>query len=139
MTFNSEKDFENHIRELLESEVAMPQSGFAILENSGIADIIVCRETPPAVFFIEVKYAKDMISVTEGIQTEILSKIPPYIGDHLMWLIGSNEHDGRYWLFDSSELVRLVSDANNISRTIFYRGGLTRTELANRLREWLCG
>lgn len=139
MTFRDEKDFENHIRELLESEIAMQDLGFTILKYTGIADIIICRENPQAVFFIEVKYAKDMMSVTEGIQTEILSKMPPYIDNHLIWLLGSEKHDGQYWLLDSSEMVRFVSDAHNISRTIFYRGGLTKTELANRLREWLYG
>ena len=146
MTFSSEKDFENHIRELLESEVAMPQLGFTILRYNGIADIIVCRETPPAVFFIEVKYARDIISVNEGIQSEVLSETPPYINDHFLWLIGSEKRDGEYWLLDSSELAEYVpnikrnrSIQNNISRRIFWQGGLTRAKLVNRLREWLYG
>ena len=146
MTFNSEEDFENHIRELLESEIAMPSCGFTILKNRGIADIIICRENPQAVFFIEVKYAKDMVSVNEGMQSEILSTTPPYINDHFRWLIGSEKHDGQYWLLDSSELAEYVpnikrnrSIQNNISRKIFWQGGLTRAELANRLREWLGG
>ena len=146
MTFNSEEDFENHIRELLESEIAMPRCGFTILKNRGIADIIICRESPQAVFFIEVKYARDIISVNEGMQSEILSTTPPYINDHFRWLIGSDKHDGQYWLLDSSELAEYVpnikrnrSIQNNISRRIFWQGGLTKAELANRLREWLCG
>ena len=146
MTFNSEEDFENHIRELLESEIATPRCGFTILKNRGIADIIICRESPQAVFFIEVKYARDMISVNEGMQSEILSAKPPYINDHFRWLIGSEKHGGQYWLLDSSELAEYVpnikhnrSIQNNISRRIFWQGGLTRAELANRLREWLCG
>ena len=147
MTFNSEEDFENHIRELLESEIAaMPRCGFTILKNRGIADIIICRENPQAVFFIEVKYAKDMISVNEGMQSEILSTRPPYINDHFRWLIGNDKHDGQYWLLDSSKLAEYVpnikhnrSIQNNISRRIFWQGGLTKAELANRLREWLGG
>ena len=146
MTFNGEEDFENHIRELLESEIAMPLCGFTILKNRGIADIIICRESPQAVFFIEVKYAKDMISVNEGMQSEILSTRPPYINDHFRWLIGSEKHDGQYWLLDSSELAEYVpnikrnrSIQNNISRRIFWQGGLTKAKLANRLREWLDG
>ena len=146
MTFNSEEDFENHIRGLLESEIAMPRCGFTILKNRGIADIIICRESPQAVFFIEVKYAKDMISVNEGMQSEILSTRPPYINDHFRWLIGSEKHDGQYWLLDSSELAEYVpnikrnrSIQNNISRRIFWQGGLTKAKLANRLREWLDG
>lgn len=146
MTFRDEEDFENHIRELLGSEIATPQRGFTILKNRGIADIIVCRESPQAVFFIEVKYAKDMISVNEGMQSEILSTKPPYINDHFRWLIGSEKHDGQYWLLDSSELAKHVpnikrnrSIQNNISRRIFWQGGLTKAKLANRLREWLYG
>ena len=148
MTFRDEEDFENHIRELLGSEIATPQRGFTILKNRGIADIIVCRESPQAVFFIEVKYAKgtDGITANEGIQSEILSTKPPYINDHFLWLIGSDRHDGQYWLLDSSELAEYVPNIkrnrsihNNISRKIFGQGGLTRAELVNQLRECLCG
>ena len=142
MIFSSEKDFENHIRELLESEVAMPHCGFTILKGSGIADIIICRENPhQAVFFIEVKYAReaDAIIVSKGIQSEVLFGNLPYINDHFMWLVGSNNHDGQYWLLDSSALTEFITGTNNISLNIFLHGGLTTEKLANRLRKWLHG
>ena len=147
MAFCNEKDFENHIRELLESEIVTPHCGLTMLEYTGVADIIVCRKKPQAVFFIEVKYEKGTngISVSEGIQSEVLSKMPPYINDHFMWLIGSQRCDGRYWLLDSSELVKFVptidlTKQNNIGLRIFReRLGLTREELVNQLRERLCG
>ena len=146
MTFPNENHFENHIRNVIKSEIAVRHSGLEVLQYKGVADIIICRRdpAPEAVFFIEVKYAKDMISVSEGIQSEILFRRPAYIKDHLLWLIGSEKHEGRYWLLKSSELARYVpninrnlSIQNNISRDIFRSRGLTKSELVKRLRGWL--
>ena len=146
MVFRDEESFENHIRDIIRSEIATRHSGFTVLRYRGVTDIIICRRTPApeAVFFVEVKYAKDMISVSEGIQSEILFRRPAYIKDHLLWLIGSNKHEGQYWLLDSSELAEYVpnikhnlSIQNNISRDVFRSRGLTKSELIKRLREWL--
>ena len=146
MKFGSECEFEAHVRKLLVSEVATPHSGLTILEYRGITDIVICREIPsPAVFFIELKYAKDMIGVAEGIQSEILLKRPRYMDNHLMWLIGSQEYEGEFWFLNSEDLRKYVSNINiqkenNISRRILrhrgeYRGG--EAYLIDRLIKWL--
>lgn len=148
MTFSSEKDFKNHIRNIIKSEIAVRHSGLEVLQYKGIADIIICRRdpAPEAVFFIEVKYAKGIMSVSEGIQSEILFRRPAYIKDHLLWLIGSEKHEGGYWLLNSSELAKYVpnirnklSIQNNISRDVFQSRGFTKSGLINRLRGWLDG
>ena len=147
MVFQNEKSFENHIRGIIRSEIAVRHSGLEVLKYKGVADIIICRQTPApeAVFFIEVKYSKgeNGIAVSEKIQSEVLSEMPPYISDHFMWLIGSDRHGGQYWLLNSLELTEYAKVAhlnkeNNIKLCIFQRHqGLTESELIKQLREWL--
>ena len=144
-TFTDEMDFERHIRDVLKSKVEMHAPEIRVLENKGIADIIVCREGDrPAIFFIELKYAKDMIGVSEGIQSEVLDTRPTYIDSHMMWLIGSNMHGGQYWLLDSAGLREYITNEidikkeNNISRYIFRRlPAIDEPELVRRLQNWM--
>lgn len=150
MKFRNEKEFETHIRELLMSEVATLDSGLTILDNKGVADILICREGfQPRIFFIELKYAKDMIEASEGIQSEILLRNPSYMDNHFMWLIGSQEHPGCYWLLDCHDIQKFVSKninmrkPNNISRRLLSDAGrryrFDEPELIEELCEWLHG
>ncbi len=146
MAFRDEGHFERHIRRLLNSEVVPLCAAAKVLKYKGIADVVICQDAePPEVFFIEVKYAKDMIGVSEGIQSEILLKAPIYMDNHFLWLIGSQAHEGRYWLLRSDELRPYITTKpidvrkeNNISRYLFsQRRGLDEKELVHRLLEWL--
>lgn len=158
-TFNNEAGFEKHIRNLLQNEVAAHEPGIWILDSKGIADIVICREyapsAPPAIFFIEVKYASrtpsgelNSISVSEGIQSEILRERPEYLESHLLWLLGSQSSAGYYWLTTSSQLLPYITTKplnvrrmNNISLNIFRSSGreyrLNEMELSDSLAEWL--
>lgn len=146
-TFTCEMDFERHIRDVLKSKVETHAPEIRILEYKGIADIIVCREGDrPAIFFIELKYAKDPISASKGIQSEVLSTRPTYIDNHMMWLIGSSDkmHVGQYWLLDSAGLREYITNEidikkeNNISRYIFRRlPAIDEPELVRRLQNWM--
>lgn len=157
-TFTNEAGFEKHIRNLLKNEVAIRGSGIRILDAKGIADIVICREyvtgVPPAIFFIEVKYASctpsgelNSISVSEGIQSEILKRQPEYLESHLLWLLGHQSRSG-YWLLTSRELLPYVTTEpfrvekmNNISLSIFRDSGreyrLNAMELSIFLGDWL--
>ena len=146
MKFRSEDEFERHVRKLIASEVATPSSDLTLLKYKGIADIVICRDnSSPAVFFIELKYAKDMIGVAEKIQSEILLKRPHYMENHFMWLIGSQDHEGECWFLNSEDLRKYVPKVdvdkeNNISRHILRHQGkhkCSEEDLIGRLREWL--
>ena len=146
MAFRDECHFEQHIRKLLKSEVVPLAAAAKVLKYKGVADIIICQDAePPEVFFIELKYAKDMIGVSEGIQSEILLKAPIYMDDHFLWLIGSQAHEGKYWLLRSDELCPYITTKpidvckeNNISKRLFCkRPGLDEKELVSCLVEWI--
>lgn len=158
-TFINEAGFEKHIRNLLKNEVVAYEPGIRLLDSKGIADIVICREyapsVPPAIFFIEVKYASrtpsgelNSISVSEGIQSEILRERPEYLESHLLWLLGSQSRAGYYWRTTSSELLPYITTKplsvrkmNNISLNIFHGGGreyrLNEMELSDFLADWL--
>ena len=147
MLYCNESDFEKHIRSLLSDEiVATCSAELTVLENKGITDIVIYRDGhSPALFFIELKYAKDMIGVSEGIQSEILLNRPHYMERHLMWLIGSQDHEGVYWFLNSNEILEYVSKINldkenNISRRLFRHQGkfrFNREGLVTKLCDWL--
>lgn len=155
-TFNNEAGFENHIRNLLRNEGVVREAGIRLLASKGIADIVICRDyAPPAIFFIEVKYASltrsgelNSISASEGIQSEILKERPSHLENHFLWLLGSQVHPGCYWLLTSSELLPFITakplsveKMNNISLNIFRGNGrgykLDARDLAVSLGDWL--
>ena len=155
-TFTGEKEFEQHIRDLLEYEISVRESGIRILDTKGIADIVICRDyAPTAIFFIEAKYASrtpsgelNSISVSEGIQSEILKERPEHLENHFLWLLGSQSYAGYYWLMTSGELLPYITTKplsvvkmNNISLNIFRDSGrkyrLNEGELTHYLGNWL--
>ena len=136
--FDNEKEFEHHIRDLLEYEISAHEPSIRILESKGIADIVICRDgVSPAIFFIEVKYSArtpsgelNPISVSEGIQSEILKERPKYLERHFLWLLGSGRRScaDYYWLLTSRELLPYITtkplgEENNISLNIFRGSG----------------
>jgi len=155
-TFANEKEFEQHIRDLLEEEMSVRESGIQILDSKGIADIVICRDDfPSAIFFIEVKYSSrtrsgepNSISVSEGIQSEILKERPEHLENHFLWLLGSSSRScaGYYWLMTSRQLLPYITTnplgvENNISLRIFRGGGikyrLNKENLSIYLGNWL--
>ena len=154
--FASEKEFEQHIRDLLKRTVATQESGYQILESKGISDIVICREgAHSAIFFIELKYSSrtpkgelNTIDVSEKIQSEILLKRPEHLDSRFMWLLGSASCEGDYWLMNSENLLPhittnplTVEKMNNISLKIF-RGEANNHKfneegLIDWLRYWL--
>ena len=133
--FTSEKEFEQHIRLLLNAKITMPENGIQLLDSKGIGDIVLYRDGRcPQVFFVEIKYASytpsgelNSISVSEGIQSEILLKRPHYLENHYMWLLGSESRECEYLLMNTEDLLThvttrpiSVNKMNNISLKIFH-------------------
>lgn len=144
--FVSEAEFERYIRHLLCTSIATRESGIQVLDSKGLGDIIICRDgRPPAVFFVELKYASrtpsgelNPISVSEGIQSEILLGRPHYLDSRFMWLLGSETCKGDYWLMDSKTLLPYITTnpitigkVNNISLRIF-RGDANKHKFSEK-------
>ena len=135
MIFANELDFENHLREIVDSRITSENPGVYALESKTIGDIVIMRDDPPpAIFFLEVKYyqqANSRLGIGDssgaGIQPEILKRRPAYLESHLRWVIGSNMHNGdRYWLVTSAKIRRqfvagghIGKKQNNIRKRLF--------------------
>ena len=153
MIFTSESDFENHLREIVDSRITSENSDIYALEYKTIGDIVIVRDDPsPAIFFLEVKYyqqAKSRLGIGAssgaGIQPEILKRRPAYLESHLRWVIGSDMHnDDRYWLVTSEKIRQFVAGGrigkkqNNIQKRLFREcPSLDENQLVKKLKRWL--
>lgn len=153
MIFDSELDFENHLREIIGSRITSKNSYIYALEYKTIGDIVIVRDGPsPAIFFLEVKYYQDVkgrIGIGtrdgKGIQPEILLRRPAYLESHLRWIIGSDTHNGGgYWFVNSENLLQFISGGyigkkqNNIQKGLFRKcPSIDRDQLVEELKRWL--
>ena len=120
----NEKTIECKIRKLLENEISAlcKEAGFeiVILDNSAIADIIICvNGDTQKLFFIEVKYYKpgnNRIGFGQkggGIQPEILMKLPDYLNSNMRWIF-CREEDDAFYVLQNDECCNFVA-GNKIS------------------------
>ena len=153
MIFANESDFENHLREIVDSRITSENPGVYALEYKTIGDIVIMRDDPsPAIFFLEIKYyqqAKGRLGIGAssgaGIQPEILNRRPVYLESHLRWVLGSDTHNGDgYWLVTSEKIRQFVAGGcigkkqNNIQERLFREcTSLDENQLVEQLKRWL--
>jgi len=150
MTFNNEREFEQHIRGLIDRHIANVGSEYTLLRNKKAVDIVICRNGDnAALHFIEVKYHKKHRLGTGhgkggGFQPEIIKDAPAYFETNMRWILGDVQHDGRYWFVDNATIRRNLSGEkiddkyNNIHNKFFRElPSLNETELVSAITEWL--
>jgi hypothetical protein len=131
--FNSESEFEEHIRKLIFNEIISSSSNFLLLDNKDVVDIIICDNSilQPKLFFIEVKFSTKIkgrigfgTSNGKGFQPEILSKRPEYFYQNMLWVFGK-ENDLNYYIFTTNQILNFISGneiglkQNNFQQKLF--------------------
>lgn len=153
MTFQTEKEFEAHIRRLIKNRVTKLDPAVYALKNKKAVDIIVCRDTPkPRLFFIEVKFHRPNHGRLGfgggkggGFQPELMIRKPAYFERNLRWALASETHQPGKVLFLTSAMVRkyvsggkVEKKFNNIQVKLFReQPGLTHDQFVRELRLWL--
>jgi hypothetical protein len=150
MIFNNEREFEQHIRELIDKHIVNHVEDLMLLRNKKAVDILLCRNgAKPALFFIEVKYHKDYRLGTGhgkggGFQPEIILRSPSYFETNMRWILGDMQHDGKYWFVDNATIrgnlsgEKIDDKYNNIHNKVFREvPSLNETELVSAITEWL--
>ena len=153
MTYQTESEFETHIRRLIKNRVTKSDPAVYTLKSKKAVDIIVCRDTPsPELFFIEVKFHKPNHgrlgfghAKGGGFQPEIMNRRTAYFEENLRWVLASESHQRGKVLFLTSETLRkYISDGkveqkfNNIKVRVFREEpGLTLDQFGHKLRHWL--
>jgi hypothetical protein len=95
MFFQSEREFETHIRKLLTQKVLRFDKDLIMVRNKKAVDILICRNgKKPALFFIEIKYhltRHGRLGTGHGkgggIQPEILQLQPDYFKKQMRWVL----------------------------------------------------
>jgi hypothetical protein len=131
--FNSESEFEEHIRKLIFNEIISSSSNFLLLDNKDVVDIIICDNSilQPKLFFIEVKFSTQIkgrigfgTANGTGFQPEILSKRPEYFYQNMLWVFGK-ENDLNYYIFTTNQILNFISGneiglkQNNFQQKLF--------------------
>jgi hypothetical protein len=153
VTYQTESEFEAHIRRLIKNRVTRLDPAVYALENKKAVDIVVCRDTPkPALFFIEVKFHKPNHGRLGfghgkggGFQPEIMNRQTAYFEKNLRWVLASESHQRGKVLFLSSRTLRkyisggkVAQKFNNIQVRVFREEpGLMQDQFAHELRRWL--
>lgn len=128
----SETEFENKIRQLIQTQILPEIDNLILLQSKKAVDIILCKNgESPKLFFIEVKYHKkihgrlgfgSMSGI--GFQPEILTLMPSYFSKNMLWILGEESSES-YWLLNNEEIRNYVSGGviskkyNNIQNKIF--------------------
>jgi len=151
MPFESEKAFEEHIRELIGEYIIHDE--LLLFHSKKAVDILICRNgINPALFFLEVKYHKKnhgRLSIGHGkgggFQPEILSKQPKYFEMNMRWVLGIEDMEG-YFFMSNKELIerRYISNEsigekyNNIRVELFKKElPLDEDRFIKELKKWV--
>lgn len=116
MSFESEKEFEQHLRERVISPLLADRSDFHLMKSKKAVDILICRNgIKPALFFIEVKYHRNNHgrlgfgqAKGGGFQPELLMKNPDYFNSNMRWIIGLEGEEG-YLFLNNDEIIATVN------------------------------
>lgn len=148
---NSEKEFENRIRDIINSDIISGNRNLVILDNQKTTDIMICRNgETPKIFFLEIKYYDSSHgrlgfghAEGKGFQPEILRKKPDYFQENMRWILGSKDKES-YYFVDNNTVLDFISGGsidykhNNIQTKIFNEiKGLKMNELRDKLIKWM--
>lgn len=151
--FKSEKKFEEYISHLIKKHISNIRPDIYTLTAKKAVDMVICKDGKyPKLYFLEVKYFNKnknhaMVFFGDrkgsGFQPEVLTKQPDYFKRNLRWVMGSEGHDGIYFLDMPAVLKHLSGERvgkkqNGFRRSIFDKeNGLTETEFISDLKKWL--
>jgi len=148
---NSEAEFENHVRRLIQQYIIRGQKDLILFDSKKAVDIMICRNNNRVnTFFIEIKYHKikhGRLGFGQGsgagFQPEILLKRPHFFENNLRWIIGSEDKEV-YYLFNNSQLITYIQGGsvgtkfNGIQKRLFKeKSGINRIQLIEELKNWL--
>ena len=151
MHFESEKLFEEHIRNLIGKHILPKNKELIMFQNKKAVDVLLCRNgKKPALYFIEIKYHKRSHgrlstghSKGGGFQPEILSRLPLYFEKNMRWVLGVADMEG-YFLLQNSQLVKHIAGGvigkkyNNIQMKLFKEElSLSELQFIAALKDWL--
>ena len=111
--FNSEIEFETHIRKVIADKISTINPDIVLLQNKDIVDILICKNSKPSsLFLIEAKFHKASNGRIGfgggkggGFQPEILTKRPRYFDDNMRWIFGK-ENDNRFYIGGNDEVSK---------------------------------
>ena len=151
MPFQSEREFEVHIRELLITKVLPLDKNLVMIKNKKAVDILICRNgKEPALYFIEIKYHRinhGRLGTGHGkgggIQPELLQLQPDYFKEQMRWILGTENKEG-YWILNNKEIMEYIAKGtigekyNNIQTKLFReKEPYSEIEIIQALKEWL--
>ncbi len=151
MQFESEREFEAHIRELIDKKILPFDKDLVMIRNKKAVDILICRNgKKTALYFIEIKYDKTNHGRLGtghgkggGIQPEILRLQPDYFKKQMRWILGAESQDG-YWVLNNKELRTYIAGKelgekyNNIQTRLFReKDPYNEKQFIQVLKEWL--
>jgi hypothetical protein len=151
MSFQNEREFEAHIREIISKTILPLDRDLVMIQNKKAVDILICRNgKKPALYFIEIKYYKTNHGRLGtghgkggGIQPEILKLQPDYFKKQMRWILGAESHEG-YWMLNNQELTTFIAGSaigekyNNIQTRLFREEqAFTERQFIKSLKDWL--
>lgn len=151
MSFQNEREFEAHIREIITKKILPLDKDLVMIQNKKAVDILICRNgKKPALYFIEIKYHKTNHGRLGtghdkggGIQPEILKLQPDYFKKQMRWILGTDMNKG-YWMVDNKELLNYIAGReigekyNNIQKRLFKEiDSYNESQLIQLLKDWL--
>ena len=152
MAFESEKEFEAQVRELIGEYILPCDKNLVLFDNKKAVDILLCRNGKKSgLYFLEIKYHKrshGRLSTGHGkgggFQPEILLRLPTYFESNMRWVLGLEDQEG-YLLMKNSQLIKYVAGGvvgkkyNNIQMKLFKNEKpLSEKEFVLALKGWLC-
>lgn len=149
VNITSESQFENHVRQIIQQEIIEKKSDLILFQNKKAVDILICRNSKPALFFIEIKYHKKSSgrlgfgqAAGVGFQPEILLSRPNYFETNLRWIIGAEDIES-YYLLNNAEILNYIQGGevgekyNGIKKDLFKKhNAINRQELIIALTNW---
>ena len=151
--FANEADFERFIRNVVASEVTTNWPEIYCLNNKKAVDILVCDDrVEPRLSFIEVKYHRAKhgrlgfgSAGGGGFQPEILTRLPKYFSQRLMWVLAcETHHPDKVVVLSCEQLLPFISGGaigskfNNFQQRLWREANwLTHEEFSRCIVSWL--
>lgn len=149
---NNETEFENHIRQVILTEVLADKEAFKLFNFKKAVDVLIAKNgNDPKLFFIEIKYHKKSHGRLgfgqgkgAGFQPEVLKDTTSYFEDNMRWILG-HEDSEQYWFVNNNTIRQYlngdkVGEKYNGIKIRFFREvePVSKLELINQLKLWLC-
>jgi len=150
MAFSSESDMRTHLLARLKE---LDLDKLVILESQNVGDIVICRHgEAPAIFLLELKLYqphKGRVGIGDasgrGFQPEVIERQPPYLEDHLKWILCDGRQDEASYVLTDTATMRgylagggLGTKQNNLQLRIFRKlPNLSENALMEELHDFL--